>query len=200
MHVHSLTCLPACAPALCVPGLRSSAWPAFFCVACVLLRGLRVCSVCLPGRVAEAQSIVDALGTDVVNGLNTLLASLTCSDVADVYYGIYFELLQPVSASVTSVAVVVTLIVAFSVILAFVSIPVDVRLGNDGIDLNNIQQTVIHSVQSSDVAIEMTDHTNPSSLPVAEPMGPPSRTNLYQPGSPRTGSPSPKARGEGNQY
>ena len=72
------------------------------------------------------------------------------------------------------------LIPLFLIVMAFVAIPVNVRLGNDGIDPNNIPEgrqddklTPDYSPDpnsSEEVAIELSNVHHGAALPVAEPV------------------------------
>eukprot|EP00750_Incisomonas_marina_P021395 INCI4358.1.p1 GENE.INCI4358.1~~INCI4358.1.p1 ORF type:complete len:911 (-),score=144.65 INCI4358.1:1492-3897(-) len=124
--------------------------------------------------------IEDVVNERIPDAIEREASGLSCSEVATIYYGIHDQLLEPVARSFTTLAVVLTLIIFLVILVVFLQIPVDVRLGNDGIDLNNVQQSVIRSVQSTDVAIEMTvSGGGGGDLPVAEPV----RAPMYEDGS-----------------
>lgn len=121
--------------------------------------------------------VADVVNERIPDAIERGAADLSCSEVATIYYGIHDQLLEPVARSFTTLAVVLTLIIFLVILVVFLQIPVNVRLGNDGIDLNNVQQSVIRSVQSTDVAIEMTvSGGGGGDLPVAEPV----RAPMYE--------------------
>lgn len=138
-----------------------------------------------PVEYAQTQinDFIDGLPDFIISQINKWALTF----IPTIYYGIYENFMKPVINSFNTVAALTAAVALLVIVLIFISIPVNIRLGNDGINVNRISQNVessLGSVEHEEVAVEMSVSIGANQrLPVAEPiMGVENdRNTLYSP-------------------
>lgn len=118
------------------------------------------------------QQISDLLNDNDLDDISarvfTAFEDLECNIIGQIYFGIAFNYLELIQNAILMCGVVITLIGVLTLVLAFLGIVVNIRLGNDGVDVNEIgsggsthnNYKVGQAQSTTTFALEMTEPTS----------------------------------------